>query len=363
MPNRPIAQRIDWLLDLAREHGREFAAPEAVLARQRHRAQHPTAVLALKCMDGRIHLPYATETPQGVIEPFRNLGGMFDLGWPYLGEVITDAVARAVAGGRRTLILLTYHFSAGDPHRGCAGFGNDTAAALRHVSGVRAQVEQVFGKDHGTVYPLVVGFETDEDALILHGPGHGPAGTLDLAAQPDADPDRLAAELAALLPDMPSPLRADLLPMVLGNVRHIAEIRALRRAPTLEHTEWALCVGRGFDFLHEPGIALIVGPYSPDLADPIRKAAAIIRHNMEAGRIPDDGFLLLASSPWREPGPDRARAELKTRFLYDFTAEVIATADPDLARKMVGVGAVLHWDTRRLETVLGPAGPAPAGRR
>jgi hypothetical protein len=354
MPKRPIAERIRWLLDLAREHGEEFAAAEAVLARQRHRALHPTSILALKCMDGRIHLPYATETPQGVIEPIRNLGGMFDLGWPYLGEVLTDAVARAVAQGRRTLMLLTYHFSKGDPHRGCAGFGNDTASALRHVSGVRAQVEQVFGKDHGTVYPLVVGFETDEDALIVH----GPTGTLNLAKEPDANPDRLGAELAALLPDMPGPMRADLLPLALGNVRHIAEIRALRRAPTLEHTEWALCVGRGFDFLHEPGIALIVGPYSPDLADPIRKAAAIIRRNMEEGRIPDDGFLLLASTPWREPGPDRARAELKTRFLYEFTAEVIAAADPDLARIMKGVGAVLHWDTRRLEIIHGPHGLA-----
>lgn len=356
MPHRPIAQRIDWLLDLARRHGDDFAAPGAVLARQRHRALHPTAILALKCMDGRVHLTYATETPQGVIEPFRNLGGMFDLGWPYLGEVITDSVARAVAQGRRVLLLLTYHFSAGDPHRGCAGFGNDTDAALRHVLGVRDQVELVFGKEHGTVYPLVVGFETDEDALILHAPGDNPA-TLDLASQPDADPVRLGAELAALLPDMPGPMRADLLPLVLGNLRHIAEIRALRRPPTVEHTEWVLCVGRGFDFLHEPGIALMVGPYSPDLADPIRKAAGIIRGNMEAGRIPDDGFLLLASAPWREPGPDRARAELKTRFLAGFSAEVIAAADPDLARKMVSAAAVLHWDSRRMELISGPGSP------
>jgi len=351
MPKRPIAERIRWLLDLAREHGEHYATPEAVLTRQRYKAKHPTCLMALKCMDGRIHLPYACKTPQGIIEPFRNLGGMFDLGWPHLGEVLTDAVARAVAQGRRSLMLLTYHFSKGDPHRGCAGFGNNTDAALSHVLKVRAQVERVFGREHGSVYPLVVGFETDEDALILHGRDR----TLDLAAQPDADPDRLDAELSALLPDMAASVRADLLPLALGNVRHIAEIRSLRRAPTLEHTEWALCVGRGFDFLHEPGTALIVGPYSPDLADPIRKAAGIIRHNMEEGRIPDDGFLLLASTPWREPGPDRARAELKSRFLYRFAADVIHDADPGLAERMVGVCAVLQWDTRRLDLFHGPA--------
>jgi len=56
-----------------------------------------------------------------------------------------------------------------------------------------------------------------------------------------------------------------------------------------------ICLGRGFDFLHTPNLALIIGPYSPDLADPLRKAAAIIEANMQAGRIPNDGFLLLVS--------------------------------------------------------------------
>jgi hypothetical protein len=39
---------------------------------------------------------------------------------------------------------------------------------------------------------------------------------------------------------------------------------------------------------------------------------------MKAGRIPDDGFLLLASVPYDEIGVDRARVELKSRFLSCF---------------------------------------------
>ena len=27
-----------------------------------------------------------------------------------------------------------------------------------------------------------------------------------------------------------------------------------------------MCLGRGFDWLHVPNVALIIGPYSPDLA-------------------------------------------------------------------------------------------------
>jgi hypothetical protein len=34
-------------------------------------------------MDGRLNLPVMTQTAVGIIQPFRNLGGKFDLGWPF----------------------------------------------------------------------------------------------------------------------------------------------------------------------------------------------------------------------------------------------------------------------------------------
>jgi len=59
--------------------------------------------------------------------------------------------------------------------------------------------------------------------------------------------------------------------------------------------------GCGFDFLHTPNLALIIGPYSPTLEDPLRKAASIIPlNNMRVGRHSDDGFLLLASAPYED---------------------------------------------------------------
>ena len=70
---------------------------------------------------------------------------------------------------------------------------------------------------------------------------------------------------------------------------------------------------------------------------------------MRAGRIPDDGFLLLASAPYTEIGVDRARAELKSRFLSQFAAEVIRNEFPELASKMFMRTAVLNWSSRTLE--------------
>ncbi|MBF0628606.1 MAG: hypothetical protein HQL91_10360 [Magnetococcales bacterium] len=347
---RPIAERIDWLVDLANRHGETFRSPDAWLARQRYLAEHTTAVVVLKCMDGRINLPIATNTPPGILMPFRNLGGIFDLGWPHLGEVLAHHVLRMVQTGRRVMILITYHWSKGDPKRGCAGFAFDTAAAIAHTHEIRRQVEHIFGTRHGTVYPLVCGFETDEDALVIHGTQ---GALLDMATLTPNDAATLVPRLTELLPDMPVPMRADLLPLLRGNLQHIAKIREQtkrnERVLGVEHHEWMICLGRGFDFLHTPNLALIIGPYSPDLADPLRKAAAIIAGNMQAGRIPDDGFLLLASVPYDEIGVDRARAEMKSRFLANFATEVIQNAFPALARKMTRRTAILDWNSLLLE--------------
>ncbi len=348
--SKPIQERIDWLFELADRHGASFRSPEAWLARERYLAEHPTAIAVLKCMDGRVNLPVVTHTPVGILMPFRNLGGRFDLGWPHLGEVLANHVTRMVGSGRRVLFIINYHFSQGDPQRGCAGFNYDTAAAMDHTLEIRHQVECIFGAGHGTVYPLVVGLETDEDALIIHG---ADGQKLELATLTAADRATLDLRLAALLPDMPAQMRADLLPLLYGNLEHIEEVRTQirrnERTLDIEHREWMICLGRGFDFLHTPNIALIIGPYSPNLAEPIHRAAGIIQSNMQAGRIPDDGLLLLASVPYDEIGVDRARAEMKSRFLSGFAAEVIRREFPELADKMTMRTAILDWRSRQLE--------------
>ncbi|SFB90390.1 Carboxysome Shell Carbonic Anhydrase [Marinospirillum celere] len=345
---QPIQERLDWLMNLSRNHSDQFCDPENYLARQRYMAEHPTHIIALKCMDGRLHLPHATRTPLGIIRPFRNLGGIFDLGWPYMGDLLESSVMEAINAGRRVLIIITYHYSKGDKSRGCAGFNCNKEAAMEHAQDIRNQVEAIFGRDHQTVYPLVCGFETDEDALILHSTQ---GDLLDLSSLEESDLPGIPQKLQQLLPDMPSQVRHDLLPLVEGNIQHSQEMRALQRHLDIEHREWMICVGRGFDFLHAPNVALIIGPYSPDLSDPILKAAGIIRSNMEQGRIPDDGFLLLSSAPYMEPGPDAARAELKARFMADFAAQVIQEQQPELAKKMIQRTARLHWPTRRLDLV------------
>jgi hypothetical protein len=121
------------------------------------------------------------------------------------------------SAGRRVLVLITYHWSKGNPQRGCAGFHFDTSAAIAHTREIRRQVEHIFGSGHGTVYPLVCGFETDDEALVIHGTDNT---ELDLASFSASEATTLEPRLAALLPDMRTQMRADLLPLLYGNLEH-----------------------------------------------------------------------------------------------------------------------------------------------
>lgn len=349
--NMPIRQRIDWLMDHAHRHSMDFQSSESYMSRSLYIAQHPTAVVALNCMDGRINISVATNTPTGIVLPIRNLGGRFSLGWPYFGEVLAGHLRNMVGQGRRTLMLITYHYSKGDSHRGCAGFGYDTDAARSHMFAIKRQVEAVFGSGRNVVYPLVCGFETDEDALVLHGVGDE---VLDLSAISPTTQVSLPAVLARLYPGMPDQIRQDLLPLVQGNISHIAGVRQSPReleSEHVEHHEWMLGIGRGFDWLHMPNLALIIGPYSPDLAEPIRKAAGVIETNMERRRIPDDGFLLFVASPYHEIGADRALAEVKTSFLSEFASGIIRSEYPYLKDKMHVRNVVMSWQSREIEVI------------
>ena len=200
----------------------------------------------------------------------------------------------------------------------------------------------------------MVGIETDEDALTLHGER---GAAIDLAAIEAGDrekggvEDRLCHALRSTFREMPADIMRDLLPLVIGNLRHIGEVRRAERSLDIQHHEWILCVGRGFDFLHIPNTALIVGPYSPNIDDPIVKAARIIQSNMEAGRIPDDGMILLASCPYEEIGVDYRRAVEKSKFLSRFAAATIQGAVPYVHSRMIRKTCVLNWTDRSLEEI------------
>jgi hypothetical protein len=340
-------EQIEFLKKLNDEHSALYSNPGESLARKLYRAKHPTEIAALKCMDGRIHIPVATNTPLGIIQPWRNIGGKFDMGWPHFQLDICNWVRYAVAQGRQCLILVTYHYSRGHKHRGCAGYDYDQELAFNETKKLKAQIERVFGKDHKVVYPVLFGFETDLDAVILNGEN---GEQIDLSELKDGNENDLRQILRRLYPDMSAVMLNDFLPLVVGNIAHIEEVRQSNRPLVdIEHREWVLAVGRGFDWLHEPNTALIVGPYSPNLDVPIEKAAGIIKGNLEAGRVDTEGFTLLCSAIYRETsGVEPLLAREKALFLERFASEVIGEKFSDFSELMNPLAVVVDMNTRKM---------------
>ncbi|MEK7639848.1 MAG: hypothetical protein AAB424_01780 [Patescibacteria group bacterium] len=338
---------IDFLIQRNREQSAIYSSSDVTLARRQYREIHPTEIAALKCMDGRLNLPFITHTPVGIIQPFRNIGGQFDLGWPFFGELVNDWVRYAISRGRNCVILVTYHWSAGEKHRGCKGFAYDTHAARVYTEKLRGQVETVFGTAHTVVYPIQVGIETDSDALVLHGVN---AQVLDLATVDKTLTDEaLRVQLQQLYPDMQWQMLNDLLPLLRGNLEHIAQIRAANRPiAEAEHKEQILAIGRGFDWLHLPNKALIIGPFSYNLGQPLATAAKILLDNLQAGRIPKaEGVALLTSGAYRdEAGPEKHLAVEKAKSLSLFAQETIRAEVPELMPNLHVLAGILNMNTR-----------------
>lgn len=343
-------EQIQFLLRLNEEHSREFSDPGVRDARRHYRVKHPTEIAVLKCMDGRIHMPVATKTPLGVLQPFRNLGGQFHIGWPHFQSVLRDWKEYALSRGRKCLVLVTYHFSAGDAHRGCAGFGYDTESAIRFTHDLKGQIESVFGRGHQFVHPIQVGFETDYDALVLHGEN---GERVDLSRVERDDDASLRALLERLYPGMLTRIQEDFIPLLRGNIHHTRAVRdASRPIESAEHREFVLGIGRGFDWFHLANRALLIGPWAPNMSEPILTAAKIIKQNMDSGRIPNQSAVLLTSGIYRErAGDEPLLARAKALHLRDLAQEAIRSAYPDLAEVLTPLPVIVDMETRRMQIV------------
>ncbi len=340
---------IDAFLAHNVEQSTQFTSPDETLRRRQYRAQNPVEIAALKCMDGRINLSLITGFPVGIIRPFRNLGGKFDIGG-HFGELLLNWVMRAVSAGKDSIVLVTYHWSSGAVERGCKGFHCEVDTAIAYTTDLLHDVEEVFGSKHEVVYPVQVGIETDEDALVFHGSGK----TLDLSEMDSDDRDILRIALESLYPDMNRRMLESLVNLCVGNIRHVRTIRkAARPVAEIDHKENILGVGPGFNWYHLPNQMLIVGPYSYDLAEPIAVAGKILLNNIQSGSIPEaDGCLLLTSAIYRdEGGPEKPRSIMKARSLMRLSQETLEREVPDLIPHLHYGAGILNENTLHFEPI------------
>ncbi len=341
-----MSKGIQNLIDLNKEHSRLFSDPGTAAARRQYRAQHPTEIGSLKCMDGRLHLPVATKTPLGIIQPWRNVGGKFDIGWPAFSPALQEWRDYALSKGRNALLLVTYHYSRGEKHRGCRGFNYDTEAAIAYTADLKKHCDLILGRP--TAYAIQIGFETDWDALILHGEN---GEVVDVSTLTDVSDDAVFAMLRRLYPEMPERIIKDFMPLIQGNVEHIAEMKKIDRTlDDVDHRESVLAIGRGFDWLHVINKALIIGPFDPDFDQAVAVAANIILNNLKAGRIDQEDIVLLASSPYRH-ALDKPFKQAKSEFLHRYAMDVIRQQVPEIIPHLQYMTAVVNIHTREMEVM------------
>jgi hypothetical protein len=316
-----------------------------------------TEFAALKCMDGRLLFPDLTQTPLGIIQPYRNLGGIFQLGWPFFQQAIEGWKKYADSKDRDSVVFVTYHFSRGDKHRGCKGHGYDTDKARNSSLALKKEFDMVYQsfqiQSPTRLFAIHVGIETDWESLILHGE-HGQI--VDLAEVSDSSENAVFTLLISLYLAMyaiaPNVVR-DFVPLVKGNILHSQQIRQSNRpVQDADHREWIVAVGRGFDWLYEPNKALIVGPWQDNLSDPIRTAIGLAKHNQEEGLLDGNKVVLLTSGIYRETEGEEPRlAELKSRYLKDVAMKVIEKDFKELLPDLEVLVTTVDLNTRKINII------------
>lgn len=346
---------VEYLLELNRKNSADFVKQEA--DRVIYRRMYGTEFAALKCMDGRLLFPDLTQTPLGIIQPYRNIGGIFHLGWPFFQQAIEGWKKYADLKDRDSVVFVTYHFSKGDKHRGCKGQGYDNEKAKKSSLDLKKEFDFVYGspsmQGRNKLFALQIGVETDWESLILHGEK---GEEFDLGGISDSSEENVLKILVSLYPSInkiaPNVIR-DFIPLVKGNILHTQEIKNSKR-PVEEavHHEWIIAVGRGFDWLHEANKAIIVGPWQDNLSDPIRTAVSLVKHNKEEGLLGGKNVVLLTSGIYREvEGEEPRLAELKAQYLKEIAMKVIEKDFKDLLPDLEVLVTTVDLNTRKINVV------------
>ncbi|MFA6304181.1 MAG: hypothetical protein WCV73_03625 [Patescibacteria group bacterium] len=337
------------LLEKIKERNRlavkEFSAQAEL--RRKYLLDHPTRLAATKCMDGRVNLSVITNMPFGVFRPWRNIGGMFNIGWLAFSQSLREWVSKFEAEGREGIIFITYHWSNSAKHLGCRGFDYNLSLSKKAIGQMAQSVKGVFVGHRLTV--IFTGVETDSDALIIH--GDDIKNVLDMRVVKSGA--EIKRRLIKMFPKMTDSMHSDLLNLLAGNAQHIKQVALEgRELVELNHCEKILAVGQGFDWIHESNEAIIVGPFNPNLEEPIITAVKLIMTNRQEGRVKSDRGVLLVCMPWSESWHNyREVASERARVLADLALTAIKKHLPQELEFFYPLVGVMQEESREFTEI------------
>jgi carboxysome shell carbonic anhydrase len=229
------------------------------------------------CADGRLAhaMAYALRIPFSSVRRRPHAGALFDVEntvdrWVKTEHLrYREGVPNPAHADTRYLKVVLYHFSSLDPqHEGCAAHGsNDSAAAScghRRLEDFRQAVENSFCCG-ASVDLLLMGIDTDTDAIRVHVPGMDGSTHLDRwldarevydktrGLQPEEGRARIQALVEQAAASTPDPGMVRLIARLLEhNISQIDYVRQYHRGHYADagHAERFIGVGIGFKEIH-----------------------------------------------------------------------------------------------------------------
>ena len=229
------------------------------------------------CADGRLAhtVAYALRIPFSAVRRRSHAGAMFDVENTVNRWVKTEhrryreGAPNPSTEPTRYLKVVTYHFSSLDPsHQGCAAHGsNDELAASaghQRLLDFRESVENSFCCG-ASVDLLLIGLDTDTDAIRVHPPSRDSEMVLDRwlcarelhAATASMTADQAMAQIAeAVESSAPAPMDAGMVAfltrLIANNISQIDYVQDLHGGPYPDagHAERFIGVGIGFKEVH-----------------------------------------------------------------------------------------------------------------
>ena len=229
------------------------------------------------CADGRLAhaIAYALRLPFSSVRRRSHAGAMFDVENTVDRWVKTEhrryreGVPNPAHSDTRYLKTVVYHFSSKDPcHEGCAAHGSDDKAAaaqgLQRLKDFQQAVENSFCCG-ASVDLLLIGMDTDTDAIRVHVPGRDGRTDLDTwldardvydatqALRPEDAREQIQAMVAASAASAPDPGMVKLVARLIEhNLSQIDYVRQYHAGGYSDfgHAERFIGVGIGFKEIH-----------------------------------------------------------------------------------------------------------------
>ena len=229
------------------------------------------------CADGRLahSIAYALRIPFSSVRRRSHAGAMFDVENTVNRWVKTEhrryreSLPNAASQDTRYLKVVTYHFSSLDPsHQGCAAHGSDdklaASAGYQRLLDFRQAVENSFCCG-ASVDLLLIGLDTDTDAIRVHPPARDSSTQLDrwvsaqdlYEATSTMSPDQALIQIAEAVEsgapgEMDSGMVALMTRLLANNISQIDYVSELHGGPYPDagHAERFIGVGIGFKEVH-----------------------------------------------------------------------------------------------------------------